>query len=231
MSNLANLTSLTNLEYIIRIVVAGFCGILVGYERRNRMKEAGVRTHFIVALGSALIMVVSKYGFQDLAGWQNISLDPSRVAAQIVSGIGFLGAGMIVMQGKTVKGLTTAAGIWATAGVGMAIGSGLYIIGLSSSIIIVIAQTILHKNSTWLKSPKTEDLYLKIDNNENAVKYIQKIFKQENVTIIDFKANREDENEDEYICLEISAKFPASYDVFELVNVIQKQNFIKCIEM
>lgn len=222
--------SFSNLDYIMRILVAGLCGILIGYERRNRMKEAGVRTHFIVALGSALMMVVSKYGFQDLAGWNNVSLDPSRVAAQIVSGIGFLGAGMIVMQGKTVKGLTTAAGIWATAGVGMAIGAGMYIIGLSSSVLIVIAQTLLHKKYHWLKSPKTEELYLKIYNSENSIEDIQKIFRDENLTVIDFKANKDD-NSDEYIYLEISAKFPECYDVLELVDVIQKNNFVKSIEI
>lgn len=221
---------ISDLDYIVRILVAGLCGILIGYERRNRMKEAGVRTHFIVALGSALMMVVSKYGFQDLGGWSNVSLDPSRVAAQIVSGIGFLGAGMIVMQGKTVKGLTTAAGIWATAGVGMAIGAGLYVIGLSSSVLIVIAQTLLHRKYNWLKSPKTEELYLKIYNTENSIEDIQKIFKDEHLTVLDFKANKDD-NSDEYIYLEISAKFPECYDVLELVDVIQKNNYVKSIEI
>ena len=107
-------------EFFLRILTAAVCGIVIGYERENRNKEAGIRTHAIVALGAALIMIVSKYGFSDIQNY-----DASRVAAQIVSGIGFLGAGIIFIRNRAVSGLTTAAGIWATAGVGMAVGSGI----------------------------------------------------------------------------------------------------------
>ena len=101
----------TQLEYFLRVMLAAVFGGVIGYERKNRLKEAGVRTHMIVCLGSALMMVVSKYGFADVIA-QGRNADPSRIASQIVSGIGFLGAGMIFIQKSTVKGLTTAAGIW-----------------------------------------------------------------------------------------------------------------------
>ena len=107
-------------DFILRLFVAGILGAVVGLDREYRAKEAGYRTHFLVSLGSAVIMVVSQYGFQDVILENSVSLDPSRVAAQVVSGIGFIGAGTIIIQKQFVRGLTTAAGIWATAGIGIA---------------------------------------------------------------------------------------------------------------
>ncbi|MBP2032240.1 putative Mg2+ transporter-C (MgtC) family protein [Clostridium algifaecis] len=132
-------------EMILRLILSGVLGALIGFERRSHFKEAGLRTHFVVALGSALIMLVSKYGFEDLVGSQSVSLDPSRVAAQVVSGIGFLGAGTIIVEHQSVKGLTTAAGLWATAGIGIAIGAGMYIPGVSATILILIGLEIFNK--------------------------------------------------------------------------------------
>jgi len=126
----------SQLIYILRILFAGICGFILGLERRKRHKEAGIRTHFVVSAGSALIMCVSM-SFTD---------DTARIAAQIVSGIGFLGAGMIVFRKQSLYGLTTSAGIWATAGIGMAFGAGLYILGLSATLVIVFAMIILHSS-------------------------------------------------------------------------------------
>ena len=127
------------LIYLLRIVYAVALGFAIGFERKLRFKEAGIRTHTIVCAGSALIMVVSKYAFSDVNGY-----DGSRVAAQIVSGIGFLGAGMIIYRREAVHGLTTAAGVWATAGVGMAAGAGLYIIAAGATAIIIGVQCLFH---------------------------------------------------------------------------------------
>lgn len=132
--------------YILRIAVASVCGICIGIERSRRSKEAGVRTHCIVALGAALMMIISKYGFADMAiGADGMrGADGARIAAQVVSGIGFLGAGMIFVRKDTITGLTTAAGIWVTSGVGMAIGAGMYGIGLAATVIVILVQSVLH---------------------------------------------------------------------------------------
>ncbi|HDR7445850.1 MULTISPECIES: MgtC/SapB family protein [Bacillus] len=120
-----------HIDFILRIGIAGLLGAMIGIEREIRSKEAGLKTHFLVAVGSALIMVVSKYAFSDIMFENHMSLDPSRIAAQVVSGVGFLGAGTIIIQKQVVKGLTTAAGLWATAGIGLAIGATiLVLIGL-----------------------------------------------------------------------------------------------------
>ena len=139
---------------IMRLVVAAFCGVLIGLERALRAKEAGVRTHFLVCFGSALFMVVSVYGFLSMTdsglvdATKNINtlaasqdfrrFDQARIAAQIVSGIGFIGAGTIMVNRGSVTGLTTAAGLWVVAGIGMAIGCGLYVIGVVATVFVLV---------------------------------------------------------------------------------------------
>lgn len=122
---------------LLDLLLSVVLGFAIGMERRIRSKEAGIRTHTIVCVGSALMMIVSKYAFGNMA-------DTSRVAAQIVSGVGFLGAGIIVYKKHEVRGLTTAAGVWATAGVGMACGGRLYILALGATAILIAAQFIFH---------------------------------------------------------------------------------------
>ncbi|PGL08676.1 methyltransferase [Bacillus cereus] len=132
-------------DFIIRIGVAGLLGAMIGIEREIRSKEAGLKTHFLVAVGSALIMVVSKYAFSDIVFEEHMSLDPSRIAAQVVSGVGFLGAGTIIIQKQAVKGLTTAAGLWATAGIGLAIGAGMHVVGIGATILVLIGLEIVSR--------------------------------------------------------------------------------------
>lgn len=124
------------LIFLLRILIAAVLGFAIGFERKARYKEAGVRTHTIVTIGSCIIMLVSKYGFE--------GADSARVAAQIVSGIGFIGAGMIVYKRQAIQGLTTAAGIWTTAGVGMAVGAGMYGLAVGATVIIIIMQCVMH---------------------------------------------------------------------------------------
>lgn len=121
---------LLQLQMLPELGAALLLSMAIGLERQLRSKQAGVRTHALVGIGSALFMLVSKYGFQDMIGQPDISIDPTRVAAQIVSGIGFLGAGIIVFRADAVRGLTTAASIWLTAAIGMACGGQLFLLAL-----------------------------------------------------------------------------------------------------
>jgi putative Mg2+ transporter-C (MgtC) family protein len=130
-------TVLAQLGIMPDLLMSVLLGFIIGFERKVRFKEAWIRTHTIVCVGSALMMIVSKYAFGSQA-------DTARVAAQIVTGVGFLGAGMIVYRKNEVRGLTTAAGVWATAGVGMACGGRLYIIAIGATIVIIVAQCLFH---------------------------------------------------------------------------------------
>ncbi len=134
------------IDYALRIFAAVIAGFAIGYERKARSKEAGVRTHTLVCMAAAIMMVVSKYGFADqVVGESGMrGADSARIAAQVVSGIGFLGAGIIVYRKDTLHGLTTAAGIWATAGIGLAFGSGMYFLGLFGTILVLLIQIVLH---------------------------------------------------------------------------------------
>lgn len=138
------------LELLLRVVAACVCGAMIGVERSRRLKEAGVRTHVLVACTATVIMIVSKYGFADLGSGDGLfpgtrGADAARLAAQVVSGISFLGAGVIFKNGSTIKGLTTAAGMWATAGIGLAFGSGMYVLGLFATVLVVVIQVLMHK--------------------------------------------------------------------------------------
>jgi len=160
---------LDELFMLLDILLAAFLGFLIGLERKMRMKEAGIRTHTIVSIGSALLMVISMYGFNGTA-------DASRIAAQIVSGIGFLGAGIIVYRQHEVKGLTTAAGIWATAGVGMACGASMYIIAVGATVILISSQCIFRLKIPPFKSKKSFSVNIKFRQENEANKRIKEIF-------------------------------------------------------
>ena len=141
---------LQNIDFFIRLAVACICGAAIGFERSRRFKGAGLRTHIIVCFGAALMMIVSKYSFADLTSPAGINFngvrgaDSARVAAQVVSGISFLGAGVIFKHGSSIRGLTTAAGVWATAGIGLAVGAGMYPLGIFSTILIFGVQYLMH---------------------------------------------------------------------------------------
>lgn len=131
------------IELIFRPLVAGLLGAIIGLDRAYRAKEAGFRTHFLVCLGSALFMVVSQYGFSDVLQEGITRFDPGRIAAQVVSGIGFIGAGTIIIHRQFVRGLTTAAGLWATSGIGLAIGGGLYWLGIAATAFTLLGLELL----------------------------------------------------------------------------------------
>ena len=126
-------------DFVWRLVLAALFGTIIGLDREYREKEAGFRTHFLVSLGSALMMIVSQYGFSEILTHDGVSLDPSRIAAQVVSGIGFIGAGTIIFHHQIVRGLTTAASLWATAGIGLTAGAGMSWLALAATILTLVA--------------------------------------------------------------------------------------------
>lgn len=200
----------------------------IGYERKNRMKEAGIRTHFIVAIGAAIIMIISKYGFQDQIGWPNMSLDPSRIAAQVVTGVGFLGAGVIFMQKQTIVGLTTAAGVWVTAAIGLSIGSGLYFVGIAATVITILGQILLHGKIRFLSSPRTETLMLQIVDNADAIKLLQDIFEDNEIIILNLKSKRDEKSS--LINVEVVIRVYESFNMTKFLNILQSKDFIKSLE-
>ncbi len=159
---------INELWVLVDIALAAFLGFFIGFERRKRLKEAGIRTHTIVCIGAALIMAVSKYAFKGQTA------DVSRIAAQIVSGVGFLGAGIIVYRQQAIHGLTTAAGVWATAGVGMACGGRLYIVAAGATVVLIAVQCFLHLKP--FRPRRYYSINIKFRHAENANEKIKEIF-------------------------------------------------------
>lgn len=185
------------LPYILALVTAVICGAAIGVERTLRQKEAGIRTHIIVALGSALIMIVSKYGFFDIVGFaDHVNLDGARLAAQVVTGISFLGAGIIVYRG-TVKGLTTAAGVWTTAGIGLAAGAGMYGIAIYSTLILLIVQVVVHRILP-VENTSTATVCVKLHDDVEAIEVVSDILKNNGYTIISSSVEKKNEK---FVCL------------------------------
>lgn len=138
-------TNFMQLEFVLRILLSSVCGMFIGWERERRLKSAGLRTHMLVALASSLMMVISKYAFMDIVYLSSVQVDASRVAAGVVQAIGFLGAGVIFVRKDNIVGVTTAAGLWATVGIGLTIGSGLYVLGIACTALIILIQLIVHR--------------------------------------------------------------------------------------
>ncbi len=210
---------LYQVRLLLRIVLLAFVGYFIGYERKNREKNAGMRTHAIVCMGAALIMIVSKYSFRDIPDY-----DASRVAAQIVSGVGFLGAGIIFIRNNTVSGLTTAAGIWATAGVGMAIGAGSCLLGICSGVLIVITQMILHMTSVLTAEPYRGFLKITTEDYEKVVNELRDLFRRERIREVNVKITKNKAKDETKV--EFDLLFPAQYEKNQLVYELARDERI-----
>lgn len=205
---------------VLRILLAMACGFVIGIERKIRLKEAGMRTHALVAVGACLFMLVSKYGFED-----SKNFDASRVAAQVVSGISFLGAGIILYKQEVLQGLTTAAGVWATAGVGMAVGSGLYIVGACATVIIVAVQLILHSQFRVFRSASAFLISVSFAVEDNNIEKIKDIFE-----IKKFLKLRIISEEGEQRCFVTLRSRDKNIEV-KIPSIIKNNSYIKSIEI
>ncbi len=205
------------LNMALPLLIATLLGLLIGFERKLRFKEAGVKTHTIVCIGSALMMVISKNAFGSDA-------DSARVAAQIVAGVGFLGAGMIVYKQNQVHGLTTAAGIWATAGVGMACGGELYYLALIGAILLIVMQSLFHSRIKLFKSKKfySVKIEFKYTGNENNV--IKEIFGTDRLNKL--QITRKNGEVIYSATVTTSREFSSQY----LTDILNKYDFILYIE-
>lgn len=170
-------------EYLIRITLAALCGGIIGYEREKRLKNAGIRTHILVSMSAALMMVISKYGFNDVLSNTGIGIDASRVAASVVSAIGFLGAGVIFVRKENTIGVTTAAGLWSTVGLGLAIGAGMYVTGTIFTFMVLAIQLLLHNRRFRFSTQTTGAITLKIDSTDFTIGQVNSIFREKKLDV------------------------------------------------
>ena len=193
-------------EFVLRLFVAAMLGGVIGLEREYRAKEAGFRTHFLVALGSGLFMILSQFGFDDvLSHYEQVSLDPSRIASQVVTGIGFIGAGTIIFQKHVVRGLTTAAGLWVTSAIGMTAGAGMYVLSIATTVLVLLCLEALYfilqhfgtRNITVTFSTPKE---------ENIQPVLQRLRDKE-IIIDSYEMTRKDTSSGHYFVVTMEMKF------------------------
>ena len=192
--------------FVLRLFVAAMLGGVIGLEREYRAKEAGFRTHFLVALGSGLFMILSQFGFNDVLGhYERVSLDPSRIASQVVTGIGFIGAGTIIFQKHVVRGLTTAAGLWVTSAIGMTAGAGMYVLSIATTVLVLLCLEALYfilqhfgtRNITVTFSTPKE---------ENIQPVLQRLRDKE-IIIDSYEMTRKDTSSGHYFVVTMEMKF------------------------
>lgn len=189
----STLTLYDNLEFLFRILLSAALGAAIGLERTKRQKEAGVRTHCIIACASAVFMILSKYAFIDTAALDGSrGADTARIAAQVVSGISFLGAGVIFKNGSSIRGLTTAAGMWGTAAIGMAVGAGMYWLGLFEAAVLVAIQIILHRFPVGADALTTQEILVELEDTDELRARFDDLLKEHRGQVTESSLTRQD---------------------------------------
>lgn len=217
---------LKNSDIFIRLILAALIGGLIGIEREASNRPTGFRTHILVSVGSTLMMLVSINGATDGA-------DSTRIAAQVVSGIGFLGAGTILRNGNTIKGLTTAASLWVCAGIGLAIGQGFYFAGIVTSIIALLSLMYLGKLEKTILSDVYNQLTIISRERNGLIGEIGTVLGKNNITIknIEISEIKKLESGDSIIEINLSIKRPVGSDDFEFVQMLSLIDGINSVEI
>lgn len=204
----------TYIDLTVRLSLALILGGAIGIEREYRAKEAGFRTHFLVALGSALFCVVSQYGFGfDLK-------DSSRVAAQVVSGIGFLGAGTIIFQKNVVRGLTTAAGLWVTAAIGLACGTGMYMAAMLTTAMVLMGLEVLNYLIPQLGT-STIELSFTAPSRESVKQFIKEV-KQKGMEVHSYELKERRFSKEEFLEANIEIKAKRGFHTLEILDYMSE---------
>ncbi len=217
-----------NMIFFARIILAGLCGASIGYERQQHFKLVGIKTHAIISISAALMMVISKYGFNDVLGKEGLNCDVSRVAAGIITGIGIMGGGIVVGKHGNVSGITTASGVWATIGIGMAIGSGMYIIGIASTVVILIIQSPLFSRIKKIEAPRRVDCVLNLDGNKDTFNKVEKKLKQNSMQISSYKWDRKSKTLMQMRC---QLMVPGRMSQGEILNVLTDILEVESVEV
>ena len=213
-----------------RIIVAAVCGGVIGYERQHHAKAAGFRTHIIIAVASALMMEVSKYGFYDVLTTGGIKLDPSRIAAGVAGAIGFLGAGIIFVHKGEITGLTTSAGMWATVGIGMTIGSGMYLIAIGTTVLIAVMQYFLHVRQEKRSIYARETCKVQIHLTEKNMDEIFAQLEQSEIQVVNIKATRNKSSKNEMEAT-LTMTYPKNMSFEELVALMNSLAHVRSLEI
>lgn len=220
-------------EMVLRLSLAVVLGGAIGLERERRNRAAGFRTNILVCLGSSLIMLLSIYGFSEFANEYNVRLDPARLAAQVISGIGFLGAGVILYNGLSITGLTTAATLWVVAAIGLAVGAGFYYAAAITTFVVLFSLLVLNKiESKWIHSSRTVDMEITSDESDNVLAQVMHAIENFQADANKFSVNRkDDELHPNRIVIKLTLKLTRAHAIQDLTEVLLKIKGVKEIQV
>ena len=209
--------------FVIRLLVATAMGAAIGLEREYHAKEAGLRTHLLVALGSCLFMILSIYGFDFMLGRDHVSFDPSRIAAQVVTGIGFIGAGTIILQKQVVRGLTTAAGLWVTAAIGLACGNGMYWLALVATAIVLVSLGLINVFLPNFSQRDRQITFLVSD--YHVLTEILESLRKENISVMNYEMHKDAEENGGKMLVTLEIRMKRYNNIGEIRSILR--NFEK----
>lgn len=227
---------ITPADLVLRMILAAVLGGLIGFEREWSNHAAGFRTHIQVCLGSASIMLLSIYGFSEFVNELNVRVDPARLAAQVISGIGFLGAGAILRNGNMIKGLTTAASIWVVAAIGLCVGAGFFLGAITCTLIVLINLFVFNKwERVWNKKRRYHDIEMVIEDQPGTLGIILAKFQEFDVKITDIKMQHGEHSEtdaSERSCLtvKLSIMVPNAEKCLRALEEIMAMSTVESLE-
>lgn len=221
-------TSSLQLGFVLRVVLAALCGMFIGWERERRLKSAGLRTHMLVAMAAALMMVISKYAFMDVVYFSSVQVDASRVASGVVQAIGFLGAGVIFVKKDNIVGVTTAAGLWATVGIGLTIGAGLYVLGICCTVLIILIQLIVHRGEHKTFNSNNGTVRINLTKNNLTLSEAKEKLEEKGLILKNISISRNKEGDMNLSASIISLR---TMNPMNTVDELQKMGFVDLVEI
>lgn len=217
------------MEFLWRLLAATAMGAAIGIEREYHAKEAGIRTHLLVALGSCLFMILSAYGFDAFLGKDHTSFDPSRIASQVVTGIGFIGAGTIILQKQMVRGLTTAAGLWVTAAIGLACGVGMYVMAVVATALVLISLGIINIYLPYFAQKERTITFLVED--YNVLTDVLENLRQEKVTILNYEMHKDADENDGMMLVSIEIRMKKYDNIKEISSILRNFEKVELVQI
>ena len=215
--------------FILRLALATLLGAIIGFEREYHAKEAGIRTHLLVALGACLFMILSVYGFDFMLDRDHVSFDPSRIASQVVTGIGFIGAGTIILQKQMVRGLTTAAGLWVTAAIGLACGNGMYLIAIVTTAIVLISLGLINVYLPYISQRERHITFLVED--YAVMTDILERLRQEKITVLNYEMHKSAEENDGKMLITLEIRMKRYDNVKGITSILKNFEKVELVQV
>ena len=216
-------------EFILRLLAATAMGAAIGFERDYHAKEAGLRTDLLVALGSCLFMILSIYGFDFMLGRDHVSFDPSRIAAQVVTGIGFIGAGTIIFQKQAVRGLTTAAGLWVTAAIGLACGNGMYWVALITTVIVLVSLGLINVYLPYFSQKEHTVTFLVED--YTILTEVMENLHREKITVLNYEMHKDAEENNGKMLVSLEIRMKRYNNVKEIAAILRNFEKVELVQI